>query len=276
MFEDISKVVLLSDMDGTLLNSKKEISDTDKKAIERFMSLGGKFTIATGRTIHSFHHYYNMLELKMPLIMYNGAAIYDRVSDKVLYSQPLSLDAKRITKEILGVMPHIGGEILKTDGIYVFKNSEYEELHTKLCMVTPYYKELDEISEGDWLKVLFAMAPEDIPFIELFTKQMGYDTVSFVKSSDIFYEMLPLGITKGSALAQYRRLDGMEEYTFVAAGDFDNDIEMLVEADVGAAPANAEDSVKKAADLVLKNTNETGAIAELVDYIIERCNSANV
>ncbi len=275
MFEDISKVVLLSDMDGTLLNSKKEISETDKKAIEHFMSLGGKFTIATGRTIHSFHHYYDMLELKMPLIMYNGAAIYDKVNDKVLYEQPLPVDAKRITEEILGVMPHIGGEVLKTDGIYVFRNSEYEELHTKLCMVTPYYKELDEISEGDWLKVLFAMAPEDIPFIELFAKRMGYDTVSFVKSSDIFYEMLPLGITKGSALAQYRKLEGMEGYTFVAAGDFDNDIEMLIEADLGAAPANAEDSVKKSADLVLENTNETGAIAELIDIIIEKCSNNN-
>lgn len=275
MFEDISKVVLLSDMDGTLLNSKKEISDTDKKAIERFMSLGGKFTIATGRTIHSFHHYYDMLELKMPLIMYNGAAIYDKVNDKVLFEQPLPSEAKRITEEILGVMPHIGGEVLKTDGIYVFRNSEYEELHTKLCMVTPYYKELDEISEGDWLKVLFAMAPEDIPFIELFAKRMGYDTVSFVKSSDIFYEMLPLGTTKGSALAQYRKLEGMEGYTFVAAGDFDNDIEMLVEADLGVAPANAEETVKKVADLVLENTNETGAIAELIDIIIEKCSKDN-
>ncbi|MBR6792225.1 MAG: HAD family hydrolase [Ruminococcus sp.] len=275
MFEDISKVVLLSDMDGTLLNSKKEISDTDKKAIERFMSLGGKFTIATGRTIHSFHHYYDMLELKMPLIMYNGAAIYDKVNDKVLFEQPLPSEAKRITEEILGVMPHIGGEVLKTDGIYVFRNSEYEELHTKLCMVTPYYKELDEISEGDWLKVLFAMAPEDIPFIELFAKRMGYDTVSFVKSSDIFYEMLPLGTTKGSALAQYRKLEGMEGYTFVATGDFDNDIEMLVEADLGVAPANAEETVKKVADLVLENTNETGAIAELIDIIIEKCSKDN-
>lgn len=275
MFEDISKVVLLSDMDGTLLNSKKEISDTDKKAIERFMSLGGKFTIATGRTIHSFHHYYDMLELKMPLIMYNGAAIYDKANDKVLFEQPLPSEAKRITEEILGVMPHIGGEVLKTDGIYVFRNSEYEELHTKLCMVTPYYKELDEISEGDWLKVLFAMAPEDIPFIELFAKRMGYDTVSFVKSSDIFYEMLPLGTTKGSALAQYRKLEGMEGYTFVAVGDFDNDIEMLVEADLGVAPANAEETVKKVADLVLENTNETGAIAELIDIIIEKCSMDN-
>lgn len=275
MFESISKVVLLCDMDGTLLNSKKEVSEKDRLAIEKFMELGGKFTIATGRTIQSFGHYYDMFDLKMPLIMYNGAAIYDKVNDKVLYSVALPKEAKRITEEILGVMPHIGGEVLKADGIYVFRNSEYEELHTKLCMVTPYYSELDGISEGDWLKVLFAMAPEDIPFIEIFAKRMGYDTVSFVKSSEIFYEMLPLGTSKGSALAQYRRLEGMEGCTFVAVGDFDNDIEMITEADLGACPANAEESVKSIADLVLENTNETGAIAELIDIIIEKCSKDN-
>ncbi|MBQ8297864.1 MAG: HAD family hydrolase [Ruminococcus sp.] len=271
MFEDITKVVLLSDMDGTLLNSRKEISDTDRRAIEKFMSLGGKFTVATGRTIQSFGSYRSMMELKMPLIMYNGAAIYDYNTDKVLYSQPLPPEAKQITREILDALPQAGGEILKADGTYVIRNNDYEELHTKLCRIEPFYSELDEVSEGDWLKVLFAMAPEDIPQIEIFVKQKNYNIVSFVKSSEIFCEMLPLGITKGSALAEYRRLEGLENHTFVAIGDFDNDIEMLREADLGAAPANAEESVKRAADLVLKNSCETGAVAELIEYIIEKC-----
>lgn len=271
MFEDISKVVLICDMDGTLLNSKKEITDTDRNAIEKFMRLGGKFTIATGRTIQSFLHYYDLLELKMPMIMYNGAAIYDRSSDKVLYAFPLPEEAKAITHEILDAMPHIGGEILKADGIYVFKNNDYEKLHTKLCMVEPIYQELDEVREGDWLKVLFAMSPEDVSQLEILVNQKNYKSVSFVKSSDIFYEMLPLGISKGSALSEYRKLDGMSDYTFVAVGDYDNDIEMLLKADIGAAPSNAQDSAKNAADIVLNNSCDTGAIAELIDYIIKKC-----
>lgn len=258
-------------MDGTLLNSKKEIAEADRRAIAKFMELGGKFTIATGRTIQSFHSYYDMLELKMPLIMYNGAAIYDKAADKVLYSQALPCEAGQITREIISAMPQVGGEILKVDGIYVFRNNDYEKLHTKLCMVEPYYSGLDEIAEGDWLKVLFAMSPEDVPMMELLVRQKEYNTVSFVRSSDIFYEMLPLGITKGTALDEYRRLDGMEDYIFIAAGDYDNDIDMLVKADLGVCPSNAEDSVKKAADLVLKNSCETGAVAELVEYIIDQC-----
>ena len=107
--------------------------------------------------------------------------------------------------------------------------------------------------------------------MQLLTRKLAYEDVDFVKSSDIFLEMLPKGVSKGSALAEYRRLKGMEGCTFVSIGDFDNDIEMIVEADVGACPANAEESVKAKADLVLSRTNDEGAVAELIDYIIERC-----
>jgi Cof subfamily protein (haloacid dehalogenase superfamily) len=271
MFEDISKVLLLSDMDGTLLNSQKKISDRDRSAIEKFIRLGGKFTVATGRTIQSFEAYRSMIELKMPLIMYNGAMIYDYNSDGILYTHPLPDEAKDIAIEILSLMPQIGGEVLKTDGTYVFRNNDYQKLHTKICGIVPNYAELDKIADGGWLKVLFAMSPEDIAHMDILLKQKKYDSVSFVKSSEIFYEMLPKGITKGSALEDYRKLPGMEDFTFAAIGDFDNDLEMIKAADLGAVPSNAEESVKAAADLVLENSNDTGAVAELIDYIIERC-----
>ena len=97
MFEDISRVVLLSDMDGTLLNSRKEITDADRSAIERFTALGGRFTVATGRTIQSFDQFRSILGLKYPIIMYNGAAIHDYISGETLYTHPLTLRAKEYT-----------------------------------------------------------------------------------------------------------------------------------------------------------------------------------
>ncbi len=275
MFSDISKVILLSDMDGTLLNSKKQISDCDRAAIEQFTSLGGKFTIATGRTIQAFEQYTRLFNLKMPVIMYNGAAIHDYASGKTVFTHPLPDCAKETAVRIMEMMPDAGGEVLKTDGTYVFSNTEYQQLHTKLCNIVPFYEKLPEIADGGWLKVLFALAPEDIPFLEILIKQKGFDqTFDFVRSAEIFLEMLPKGVSKGSALKEYRNLPGMKNMTFVAVGDFDNDIEMIREADFGVCPANAEESVKAESDMVLSRTNDQGAIAELIDYIVNKCGAS--
>ena len=270
MFEDISKVILLSDMDGTLLNSKKQITDTDRAAIERFQALGGHFTVATGRTIQSFEQFLSILDLRSPVIMYNGAAIHDYSSGETLYTQPLPQECKAMAIELLAAMPEAGGEVLKAEGTYVFSNTEYQKLHTKLCGIVPEFAALPDLEEGGWLKVLFSMAPEDIPHMELLTRQLGFDKkADFVRSADIFLEMLPPGVSKGSALTEYRKLPGYEDFTFVAVGDFDNDLEMIKAADVGACPANAEDNVKAAADIVLTHTNDEGAVAELIEHIIK-------
>lgn len=271
MFEDISKVIILSDMDGTLLNSKKQITDADIAAIKRFRELGGQFSVATGRTIQSFEQYVRLLELRSPVIMYNGSAIHDYGTGTTLYTHPLPSSARQLTADIIAAMPEAGGEVLRTDDTYVFRNTDYQQLHTDICGIVPKYTELADIPEGGWLKVLFSMAPEDVMHIELLVKGMDCNGVSFVKSSDIFYEMLPEGISKGSALEVYRTLPGYEGFTFVSAGDFDNDLEMVRAADLGACPANAEDVVKESADLVLTRTCDEGAIAELIETVIRKC-----
>lgn len=271
LFDDISKVILLSDMDGTLLDSKKQISQTDRDAIRRFTALGGHFSVATGRTIQSFEQYFAMIDISEPVIMYNGAAIYDYSEHRLLFTHPLPDEARDIAIELLQAMPDAGGEVLRADGTYVFRNNDYQKLHTKICNIIPNYADIPDIPEGGWLKVLFAMAPDDVDTMCALIRQRDYSNVSFVKSAEIFCEMLPLGVSKGSALAEYRKLPGYEDMTFVSVGDFDNDVEMIEQADLGACPANAQDSVKSVADLVLRHTNDEGAVAELIDHIIERC-----
>lgn len=271
---DINKTILLSDMDGTLLNSQKQISNADRAAIEKFIAMGGRFTVATGRTIQTFGQYRGIIELREPIIMYNGGAIYDYSEDKLLNLHPLPDSAREMTAEVLRLMPEVGGEVLTAEGTYVFSNTEYQQLHTRLCGIEPQYMDISEIPEGSWLKVLFSLAPEDVANLQLLVRQLGYEKeVDFVKSSEIFLEMMPKGISKGTALEEYRRLEGMEDFTFVSIGDFDNDLEMIKAADIGACPANAEETVKNAADIVLSRTNDEGAVAELIDYIIANCNN---
>ena len=72
---DLSNIFLITDMDGTLLPENKILSDRDKSAIKRFRKDGGKFTIATGRTLQSALKYIKELEIDLPVILYNGSLL---------------------------------------------------------------------------------------------------------------------------------------------------------------------------------------------------------
>lgn len=117
--------------------------------------------------------------------------------------------------------------------------------------------------------MLFAIAPERMPELTAFIQGQGWqEQADFMQSEARFYEMLPKGVTKGSALRKYRRLCHMEEFRIVAAGDFDNDLEMLCAADIGACPSNAQPCVKEVANIQLTQSCETHAIAELIARIM--------
>jgi len=277
MCKNIAQMVIISDMDGTLLNGNKEISEVDKAAIEKFISDGGKFTAATGRTVQSFLPYCKLLDLQYPVILFNGSAVYDCKENKVLHSEAISKKAIGYVKEVLDIFPELGGEILTVAETIVFNNNEYEQRHIELTKVNPRYitpDSLDTAVTDDILKILFAAPPEIIDKTAEFIQKKNYQGVDFVRSTEYFFEMLPQGISKGSALKHYREFDNMKDCYFVAIGDYCNDIEILLEADLGAAPANASEEVKTVATLNLKNTNETGAVAELIDYLYKQCLSS--
>ena len=263
---DLSKYFLITDLDGTLLPNNKILSDIDKNAIHKFVQDGGKFTIATGRTLQSTQRYIDELEIEMPVIMYNGSLIYDNTEKKVLYTDELPVDAENIAKDLLNFMENPGSEILRLDNIYIICNNEYEEEHTQICKVNPLYMPLSEVPGGGWFKILFATSPEEISRLEEYVKTKDYP-VDFVRSHDIFFEMLPKGSSKGAALEEYLKIMKMQGVKVVAAGDYHNDIEMLAAADCGAATANAQQIVKDKADIVLSATSNEGAIAELIGKI---------
>lgn len=268
---DITKVIIFSDMDGTLLTHDKKINEKDLNAIRKFRSLGGKFTFATGRTLQSFEQYREKLGTDFPLIMYNGAMIHDYGSGENLCMRPLPDNAKQMALDIMSLMPECGGEVLTSRNTYVFSNTKYQQIHTRLCAITPVYENLADIPDGEWLKVLFSLAPDRVPVLEEIIDGLNLSGVEFVRSAEILLEMLPKGISKGTALEDYRKLDGMADYTFVAIGDFDNDIEMITSADIGVCPANAEESVKNISDIVLSRDCNSGAVAELIEYMIKKC-----
>lgn len=271
MFEDINRVLLITDMDGTFLPASKIPSERNIAAVNKLMSAGGKFSIATGRSLQASRQYFDKVTVNCPIIMCNGGMVYDLANGRQIYDVYLPESARTLTKIILAENPEVGCECLTIEGVYVPQMTDMERAHCGICKVEPVVCAVDDIPDN-WYKVLFAREPEHIgELIERVAAVEGdYPEIDFVISAPMYFEMLPKNISKGSALKELRRACNMEDFTIVAVGDYNNDIEMLKAADVGVAPANAVDEVKAAADLVLDVTCEQDAIAEVVEFIFSK------
>ena len=266
MFEDISKVLLITDMDGTFLPASKIPGKGNLEAVERFQNAGGRFSIATGRSLQASQQYFDLVSVNAPIIMCNGGMVYDINLGKQYYDVYLPEKARDFTDAILRNNPYVGCEALLLDGVYVPQMTEMERLHCEICKVDPYICSVSDIP-NNWYKVLFAVEEDLMEELIGSVSSQGFSGVDFVRSAPYYYEMLPLDISKGTALAELKKACDMEDYTVVAVGDYNNDIEMLKTADVGICPSNATEAAKAAADIVLDVSCEDDAIASVVEYI---------
>ncbi len=266
MLKDLSKVLIITDMDGTFLPKNKQISAKDMQQIEKFRQMGGKFTIATGRALHAAQRYFDAVRPDFAALLYNGAVAWDCDSNSAVFSRFLPDFARNYAVEILNSFPDSGCEALCLDNVYVPKLNDIEREHIQICATNPIFADFDKIPD-DIIKVLFAIENKQQQQMADYCKTKGYDGVDFVKSERCYFEMLPENVCKGSGLKMLIDHYNLNDYTIFAAGDYDNDIEMLQSADFGFAVANAQDSVKKAADIVLKSSCEDCPVTEILNFI---------
>lgn len=264
---EFSKVILMTDLDGTLLTDDKQILPVDLEAIERFRAGGGLFTIATGRGYSMAKHIADKLRLDCPAVVYNGAAVYDFRLERFLWQCAIGDRAVDIIKRVAERYPDIGVEVLRGNVVHVPFLNDTEQWHLNLENVQADWSRLDDIPLDGWLKVLFAYPPEKMDGLQgWIDSSPEFSGVHWVRSAPMFFECLPEGIDKAAGYRQLIKAIGAEDRFTVAAGDFMNDLAMIQSADLGAAVANAQPSVKENADIVLCDNN-SGAMAELIDYI---------
>ncbi|MEI3006894.1 MAG: HAD-IIB family hydrolase [Ruminococcus bicirculans (ex Wegman et al. 2014)] len=160
MFEDISKVLLITDMDGTFLPASKIPTPKTLAAVKRFEEAGGRFSIATGRAIQAARQYFDMVNVNCPIIMSNGGMVYDIHTKEQIYNVFLPSFAADIVKEILADNPYVGCEVLTVNEVYVPSMTPMEKRHNEICKLIPVQCAVDEIPDKNWYKVLFAVEPE--------------------------------------------------------------------------------------------------------------------
>lgn len=269
MLGNIENIVLLTDMDGTLLPPSKIPSDADLDAIKRFIAAGGRYSIATGRALQAVTQYFDRIEVNFPSIMFNGGLVYDIEQKKDLLNVYVPESTKDIVSKILSDNPGVGCEILTLRHVYVPQLNETEKTHITLSKVSPDYISIDDTPPENWYKVLFADKQENTDKLVEYVESQHFEGVDFVRSSKHYYEILPQNISKGSCVDFIRKNCCSQGDIIVCAGDYHNDIGMLKAADIAVCPSNAVDAVKEICDIVLESSCEQSAIAELIDKILE-------
>ena len=257
--------LLVSDMDSTLITEKFEVPKRNIAAINRFISKGGRFTLATGRAAASAAKYLDRVTINAPAILSNGASIYDLSEHKILWNTPLPLTVKEMLRKILRHFPNIGLEVYANEEIYIINSNEWTKRHI-INEGFKYFMTSVDDAPTDGQKILFA--DENAHLLELseYIKTIEHSGCDFIFSSKNYYEVLPKGISKGYALQKLASILGIEQKNTIAIGDYYNDISLVKAAGMGATVEGSPQELIDAAAFVT-GPCKNGAVADLIEFL---------
>lgn len=266
----LSDTLVICDMDNTLLTAKEGLPACNRTVINLFTSLGGLFTVATGRPPESIRAALEGIRLSLPAISCNGALLYDFSTETVLHRSTLNREqATTAIKDILNKFPRMGVEVMAGNGeMYVIHANETTHAHQVDEHLGSIACPIDCVPDG-WVKVVFAADPETIRKLGQYakTKYYGRDNY-FLATNNIYLEIMPGGVSKASGLHDLCALMSKSMKNTVVIGDYYNDLEIMREAGYAVAVANAPAEVKAAADHVTTCTCAEGAVGEYLYSLI--------
>ncbi len=259
---DIGDVKLIvSDIDGTLLDSASHLSDRTISVIKEVQKKRIPFALATGRTNLMTHQIVKKLGDRLYSITCNGALVYDHHNDKIIHSDFLDREQSL----------YILKEIRKRGWEYI--------TYSKDCMYFSYRDKLIEnriqrACDQDSFRYKQTDDPEEIEDIDSLTKigVLKYESVDenvvsaiareagteLKNSGEKFKAIFPSGISKETGLRKLQEYLNVKEENTIVFGDYDNDLPLFERAKYKAAMFNGSKRLKDAANIICRSNNEDG------------------
>ena len=261
------------DMDGTLLNSKKELLEETKQYFKNFHNKNTEtlLVLCTGRPETGIRPYLKdlgYLEENHYIISQNGASIYESQTGKRVMDA--FVDSTAIQKWIeLGKKHGISVMGAGVDYYYSFDEDPTEWMEFDVKLVSGKLKRIPtkESLNIDFYKILLMGDEEQLNEFETFIPQEWRDEFYVVRSQKYLVEVLTKGVNKAFGLEKLAQKLNIEPSEIAAVGDAANDIEMLEYAGLAIAMGNASEEVKAIADIVT-DTNENNGVIKAIDKLI--------
>ena len=269
--------ILFTDLDGTLLNDQKKVTPETQKAIDDALAAGHKIVITTGRPLASgltCAYATGLIKEGCYVIAFNGGQIYDPFHKKTIYGKTIPKETARyIFREAVKRNFHIQGY----SDTHVLSLKESPELLRYVKGTGQPYKIVDTVEEAvptDPYKILM-ISYDNRQGEDIFKKEVVdplNETVHGFYSNDAFLEIAPQGISKGFAVKWMCQYLDIPVENSVAAGDAENDIEMLKAANTGAVMCNAYPGVKEYGNYVTHHDNNHDGVGEIIHkFILKDC-----
>lgn len=263
------------DMDGTLLNSKKQLSEGNRAALERAAAAGKQIALSTGRCRPELAEYLAQIPGIRYLDCSSGALVYDIKEQK-------EICARRIRPELIcefiqyalqeDLMFHLLDQhsyvwSRQLHRMEYYGMGVYQSLFERIC--TP----LEHIPE-DYLAHPFPVEKFNFyhPSLEARERtrewiELHHFPVTMAYSEISSLELTAAGVDKGSGLAKLCEHLGISTAESIAVGDADNDLPVLRTAGLSIAMGNAAEHVRKSAQVCVSDCDHDGC-AEAIDHYL--------
>lgn len=266
-------LLVVCDLDGTLLNSEGKVSKFTEKTIKQFIKQGNIFCIATARPFRSTSAIYEQLNLKSICVNYNGASLsnpHDQYFSGINYMFSVNiaqtiLNDKKILKNVINIV------LENENATFIYKKIKNKELLNKIHNWFHIYSNNNIIYGNEIKNIQFN--PHTISLVTHISKNvfiinrlMGLYEILSIKTYEIDeeYNIIEIGIpiaSKGHALDYLSAFYGIDMSHTIAFGDNDNDVELLQKARFSFAMLNGSNTSKFAAKFITTKSNDEDGVA---------------
>lgn len=262
------------DLDGTLLNSRDQVSETNRRAIRDALAAGAVPLIASGRIREEAQFVLDTLPEIRYFVGMNGGLVEDLHAETVVQDLPLDRETAR---HIMARLDAAGFfyQIYARGGVYCHGHwlPRLREVGMSRHYLDMFADKIKEWTPDDWLRTpiykMLAVVPTPERTRELRDLAAGHPGIEILCSlpSHGYHEILPSGIDKAQALAMLcERLDVRRE-ELLAIGDSENDLELFRYAGKTAAVGNAAPVLRDAAGFVAPTNDCDGVAVALRHYL---------
>lgn len=260
------------DLDGTLTNSKKEITPPTLEALLKIQQMGKKVVLASGRPTNGILPLAEKLRLKefgSYILAFNGGKIVECKTGKTIYNQILSASLFEPIYNIVKPYEEKGVNIItySDTSIHCAGAANEYTLIEKWITSMPVIEEKDFVSSITFPinKFLITGEAASIQLIQKELQKTFHSYVNVFSSQPYFLEVTPKGVDKGSSLQKLLNSIGLTAEEMICCGDECNDLSMIEYAGLGVAMANAQSLVLQKADFITKSNDEDGVL-----YVINK------